>query len=58
MSDEKVKDPVCGMTIEKSSADGPAEYQGRQYYFCSPGCLKKFEQEPEKYATSEQEGAS
>jgi P-type Cu+ transporter len=44
------KDPVCGMTVEEARAAGSAEYKGKRYYFCSKGCLAKFEAEPAKYA--------
>lgn len=44
-----VRDPVCGMTIDPSSAAGKSEYQGQTYYFCSTGCKTAFDKEPEKY---------
>ena len=44
-----VKDPVCGMDIDLKTAAGKSEYQGQTYYFCSPGCKKSFDREPEKY---------
>src|SRR3989441_9280877 len=44
------KDPVCGMTVEEAKAAGTAEYRGSRYYFCSKGCLAKFQAEPERYA--------
>lgn len=47
---EQVKDPVCGMTIDKEQAAATAEHQGQTYYFCSPGCKVEFEKNPEKYA--------
>ena len=43
------KDPVCGMDVAPETAAGNAEYKGQMYYFCSPGCKKAFEREPEKY---------
>jgi YHS domain-containing protein len=43
------KDPVCGMDVDPATARQKAEYQGKTYYFCSPGCKKAFEAEPEKY---------
>jgi Cu+-exporting ATPase len=46
---EKVKDPVCGMEIDKEKAKGPASHMGRSFYFCSESCQKKFEKEPMKY---------
>jgi YHS domain-containing protein len=47
-----VKDVVCGMEIDPKNAAGMSEYQGQTYYFCSKGCKKAFDQEPEKYASS------
>ncbi|GEM_PF-124702 len=44
-----VKDPVCGMDIDPKTAAGKSEYKGQTYYFCSPGCKKSFDKEPEKY---------
>jgi YHS domain-containing protein len=45
-----LKDPVCGMDVDPKTAAGKTEYQGKTYYFCSPGCKKAFEKEPQKYA--------
>jgi len=44
-----VKDPVCNMDVDPANARGPAEYKGQTYYFCSPGCLTRFNADPEKY---------
>lgn len=46
---EKQIDPICGMTVDPSSAAGSAEYKGKTYYFCSTHCLNKFKQDPESY---------
>lgn len=43
------KDPVCGMDVDEKTAAGKSEYQGQTYYFCSPGCKRAFDKEPEKY---------
>lgn len=43
------KDPICGMTVEKSKAKHKAEFQGKTFYFCCAGCKQKFEQSPERY---------
>src|SRR5215211_6265028 len=48
---EEAVDPVCGMTVEVAGARHVAGYSGRDYYFCCPGCKRKFEAEPEKYAS-------
>ncbi len=47
---EKVKDPVCGMVIDKEKAKGSTMYNGKSFYFCCDGCKVKFEKEPAKYA--------
>jgi YHS domain-containing protein len=43
------KDPVCGMEVDPATAAGTSEYKGQTYYFCSPGCKKSFDANPEKY---------
>jgi P-type Cu+ transporter len=48
----QVKDPVCGMMIEESSAAGTSRYQGETYYFCSTEDLQEFEANPAKYVGS------
>jgi EmrB/QacA subfamily drug resistance transporter len=47
---ELVKDPVCGMMVDEGSAKFKAEWEGKTYYFCSPGCLADFKSNPGKYA--------
>jgi YHS domain-containing protein len=42
-------DPVCGMEVDEKSAAATYDYQGKTYYFCSPGCQADFAKEPEKY---------
>ena len=46
---ERIKDPVCGMEIEKDAAVGPVEHRGKIFYFCRQRCKQKFENEPSKY---------
>jgi Cu+-exporting ATPase len=44
------KDPVCGMTVNPSSAKGGSfTHQGATYYFCNPRCREKFAADPQKY---------
>src|SRR5690242_4868905 len=43
------RDPVCGMSVDPATAKHRTEHAGKAYYFCGPGCLKKFETAPEKY---------
>jgi YHS domain-containing protein len=47
------KDPVCGMSVTPETAAGKFDYKGVTYYFCSPGCRRSFEKEPEKYLASD-----
>jgi P-type Cu+ transporter len=42
-------DPVCGMTVNPSTAKGHAEYAGKTFYFCSSHCVTKFKQDPTNY---------
>jgi P-type Cu+ transporter len=44
-----VKDPVCNMDVDPATAAGSSEHKGRTYYFCSLGCVKRFNAGPEKY---------
>lgn len=53
-----VHDPVCHMNIDAATAAGTSEYKGQTYYFCSPGCKKSFDQDPEKYLAQSESGQS
>lgn len=44
-------DPVCGMTVQPSTAAGSYEYGGKTYYFCAARCLEKFRADPVYYRT-------
>ena len=48
-SGPKLKDPVCGMEVTPEKSAGSFAYQGQTFYFCSTGCLAKFQADPEKY---------
>ena len=43
-------DPVCGMSVDPSTAKHRATHEGRAVLFCSAGCRAKFVASPEKYA--------
>ena len=45
----KVLDPVCGMTVDPSTARFHADHDGTTYHFCSAGCEGKFRAEPARY---------
>lgn len=42
-------DPVCGMTVEEGAGAITYEYNNMTYYFCSNGCRRAFEKDPEKF---------
>ena len=43
------KDVVCGMQVDPKKAACQSEYQGKTYYFCAPGCKKKFDANPQQF---------
>ena len=43
------KDPVCDMDVTPETAAGTSVYKGQTYYFCSNGCKRSFDKDPEKY---------
>lgn len=50
-------DPVCGMTVQQTTAAGSYEFQGKTYYFCAASCLTKFRVEPTYYLTPPEQRA-
>jgi Cu+-exporting ATPase len=44
-----VKDPVCGMDVVPERAAGASVHEGETYFFCSKGCLAKFQADPTKF---------
>ena len=44
-----VKDLVCGMNVDPAKTKHSVAHGGKDYFFCSAGCLEKFRREPEKY---------
>jgi YHS domain-containing protein len=53
VSDEVVKDPVCGMEVNPAEAQWKVEGKGGALYFCAEPCLLKFCEEPTAYLTIE-----
>ena len=45
----KVRDPVCGMSVDPATAKHRHDYRGKTHYFCGARCRDKFIAEPEKY---------
>ena len=42
-------DPVCGMQVDEAGGTRSVEYAGETYYFCSEGCLRRFDAEPDLF---------
>ena len=42
-------DPVCWMKVPSGRTNPMASYLMRTYYFCSEGCRKAFEADPNRY---------
>jgi P-type Cu+ transporter len=53
-----VKDPVCGMIIDPSSAAGRSDFGGVTYFFCSGSCKQRFDREPTTFAHKSEEHPS
>lgn len=45
----RVKDPVCGMSVDPTTSKHRSAHEGASYFFCSAGCKTKFEADPAKY---------
>jgi Cu+-exporting ATPase len=45
----KVRDPVCGMTVDPVASRHRFEHHGETFHFCSAGCRTKFAADPAKY---------
>lgn len=53
MFGKKVRDPVCGMKVDKGKVVFKSNHHGVTYYFCSEHCKNEFEKNPAKYLTEE-----
>ncbi len=49
MSIRVSRDPVCGMTVEPSTAAARRRYGDQEIFFCAPGCAAAFDREPGQY---------
>jgi Cu+-exporting ATPase len=41
-------DPICGMTVDPTTAAGSHDYRGQRYYFCGLSCMERFKADPEQ----------
>jgi P-type Cu+ transporter len=46
---EKVRDPVCGMSVDPATAKQRLTHEGHDYVFCSARCREKFQANPAAY---------
>lgn len=51
-SHDRVTDPVCGMQIKPEKAANTVVHEERTYFFCTEGCRRQFELEPDRYVGS------
>ncbi|MGB8536940.1 MAG: YHS domain-containing protein [Acidobacteriaceae bacterium] len=49
---QEAKDPICGMTVNVTTAKHKSEYDGREFYFCCAGCKQKFDRQPDLFVAS------
>lgn len=54
MSDEVVKDVVCGMVKPQSQFKFSSVYNGKTYYFCSEEDKQMFEKYPDRWVGGEE----
>ncbi|MDF2095855.1 heavy metal translocating P-type ATPase [Aquibaculum arenosum] len=55
--DGQVVDPVCGMSVDPATAQHHTQHAGKDYYFCSAGCRRKFLGAPEGYLSGKKPAA-
>jgi YHS domain-containing protein len=51
---DQVRDPVCGMMVDRGNAPATSEHDGQMYYFCSLECREAFDIAPERYAITDE----
>ena len=42
-------DPICGMQVRTTNAPAHTRHTGRDYWFCSDHCARKFESDPQRH---------
>jgi xanthine dehydrogenase accessory factor len=47
---QEAKDPICGMSVNVSTAKYKSDFHGDSFYFCCAGCQQTFDKQPDKYA--------
>jgi YHS domain-containing protein len=46
---QQVRDPVCGMSVDPSTAAARVTHGSKEYYFCSQQCRGAFQSDPARY---------
>jgi len=49
-------DPVCKMTVDPDTAPAKYRHDGKEVYFCAPGCMAAFKANPKKYTSKKKKG--
>jgi uncharacterized membrane protein YraQ (UPF0718 family)/YHS domain-containing protein len=52
------RDPVCGMTVDRFTTPHRSVLDGKTYYFCGAGCLRRFDEDPKAYLSAEGRAAT
>ncbi|NKB47938.1 MAG: heavy metal translocating P-type ATPase [Alphaproteobacteria bacterium] len=55
---ETVKDPVCGMDVDRNATPHHHDHGGDTYHFCGQNCLTKFSGDPDHYLSGAHREAS
>ena len=45
------RDPVCDMDVDQNSAAASSYYAEDRYYFCSEDCKQRFDADPKRYVS-------
>jgi Cu+-exporting ATPase len=45
----RVRDPVCGMSVDPAASPHQFDHDGKTFHFCSAGCRTKFVADPQTY---------
>jgi Cu+-exporting ATPase len=53
-----VIDPVCDMQLDDQQTAITSQYMNRTYYFCSLGCKRQFDNDPQRYAAQPAPGSA
>lgn len=49
---ESLIDPICGMSVNPAQAAAVSERNGQRYYFCSPACKARFDEQTQAEVTA------